>query len=264
MILNADGVAMSEVFNPKTVINDALRPLGDYALVGRWNGSACELTGVVERRPLFVLSVEGVLKSGIEVVGDEELLGTSAKVLSSRTFRNCTSNPGQATRTFSESVSKSISLSIQRTLGGSLSLSGQLQASGLPALITVAGSKNWSATSQQQQSTSKSFAIGDTITLPIPARTEFDVDFFVRTKRVRFQLRAQVLLDGRIYPCFHAPRRVSDLLSESQRTFVIEGSLEFEDADEGEISTSSSRPAVCGGKVGLFDAKRPPSASSPA
>jgi len=244
-------VANAQILNVRDELENRLSRFGKFTVLGRWDGQACELTGIAPRQYPIVINEQGNLLNGILIGKPATVLAVGALANDTKTFQNCNSVGSTAQANFSENVTETMSLAI--TNGFSTTASGTLNATaGAPgegsAAIGISGSKTWSASTTSTQSTSISVQMGNNYSTTVPAGEELDISYVVMSKRISMPISATGVFDARLYPCQSFPaghRMASDFLSSTERTFTATGVIEFDDAQEGVFKVSSPRPTTC-------------------
>jgi hypothetical protein len=249
--------AVAEVLNSKEILEHSLARYGKFTIVGKWNGSACELGIIPDKEPLVLLESSGVLPHGITIGGPETVLDVQTLAEDKKTFQNCNTENANPSANFSATITKSLTVSFSKTF--SETLSGQLNLSaGAPrsgsAAIGIGRSKTWSTGETTSQTTSISVTMGNSYSTQLRPGTEIDISYIVLSKRTSLPISADGVFDGKIYPCQHGPSgatKASDLLSEDERTITASGTVQFDNAQEGTFQASTPRPLQCT-KRGVF------------
>jgi hypothetical protein len=250
-LLGAMIPAHGQVINAANELEKKLQRFGQFTIVGQWNGQACLLVGFAPKEYLQVINDEGTLPNGISVGGPETVLAVGALGEDKKTFQNCNDTPSTASANFSVNVTKSLTLSF--TSSFATMIAGNLNASvGSPgsasAAIGISGSRSWTASTTTGQMTSLAITMGNNYSTMVASRKELDITYRVVSKRVRLPISAAGVFDATINPCQESPQgktRVSDLLSDSERTFTAAGNIDFDNVQEGTFTVSAPRPTQC-------------------
>ena len=251
ILVHAAFPASAQTLNVGGQLESRLERFGKFAVLGRWNGNACALTGIAPLEYLQVIDLEGTLLNGISIGGPATVLGSGALGEDKETFQNCNATSSQAGGDFSLTVTKELSLvfknSFSPTLDGKLTVPGGVFGYALVA-IGIGGSKTWSTSTTTTQTTSIPVTMSKPHYTSVPPRSELDISYKAVSNRVRLPILASGKFDATIYPCQEFPKhahQASDLLSDPERTFTASGTIEFDDVQEGTFLESVPRPTSC-------------------
>jgi hypothetical protein len=241
-----------QVTDAAAKINDLLASFGNVTYIGRPQADgSCALTGMVEQGPRSITSIVGILPNGYIIGDNAEIISSFPLAVQQATFRNCTNSSSTVPVTLTGSITQTLQLTLTNVF--TQSISGQLTIGtgntpyGSYAL-QISGSRQWQTTTQTQQTTQTTVTVTDSMTSTLGSKKEFDVTLLAVQQHIKIPVTAPGIFDGPLLPCASPSppgNMASSLLSDSQRTFVAKGYIEFDHATRVELSSSSERTADC-------------------